>query len=319
MEPELSIIIVNWNGEKFLPDCLKSIADNPPSVSYEVIVIDNDSSDGSPQWLGSDEPKRMFPEGNFNFIKSEENLGFGRANNLVIEQTKTPFVFLLNPDTIVKPGSIETLLETLQLDIRIGIAIPKVVDLNGVVQPSVWAVPTATKLIVEGLGLYRLIPRKLRGEWLLFRHWSYDKSRNVPLASGCAMMAKRKMIENVGTFDPAIFMYGEDLEWCYRMGANGWHIRFDPRAVIIHIGGQSSKSRWSLIESRLKEERSWIEFQHKCLLPFSVFVNSLVRVFTLYPRVLVRKITGKDAAYLNQLIPMQYESMKTVVRKFIAE
>src|SRR5690349_11673042 len=104
MGADLSIVIVNWNGRNFLPDCLQSIAQNPPSCTFEIVVVDNASADGSVEWMKSDEARGMLGEASFRLIESADNLGFGRANNLAFAQTESKYVFVLNPDCVVPPG-----------------------------------------------------------------------------------------------------------------------------------------------------------------------------------------------------------------------
>lgn len=278
MNPELSIIIVNWNGVDFLPSCLKSIAENPPGVEHEVIVIDNASSDGSPQWLASDEAKDIFPAGCFRLIQSDSNLGFGRANNVAIDQTDSPFVFLLNPDTIVKPNAIDRLLRSLRSDDKVGAVAPRLLNVDGSLQPSVWTFPpTATKFLVEGLKLYHFLPKRIRGRWLLSAHWGHDARMEVQHVSGAALMVSRNMINEIGAFDPKFHMYGEDAEFCLRINRNHWKILFEPKAEIVHVGGQSAIQRWG-DETRLKEEAAFLEFQKELLTPFQVMRNTSVRM-----------------------------------------
>src|SRR5438552_1046808 len=173
MAVELSIIIVNWNGEKFLLACLRSIAENPPGVMYEVVVVDNASSDGSAAWLRSKEAKAIFPPGKFKVIESGENLGYGRANNLGIAQTTAPMVLILNPDTTVGENALDHLIRAASRDQRIGISVPRIIGGDGLVQPNVSNFPGVLKIIVDGFGLHRIIPRKIRGERLLAWHWTY--------------------------------------------------------------------------------------------------------------------------------------------------
>ncbi|RMG05069.1 MAG: glycosyltransferase, partial [Acidobacteria bacterium] len=103
----LSIIIVNWNGKDVLPACLRSVAENPPGVDYRVIVVDNASTDESRQWLASGEAAKLFPEGCFEVILNDENVGFGRANNQAMRAFPSDFFFLLNPDCTIEKKAID--------------------------------------------------------------------------------------------------------------------------------------------------------------------------------------------------------------------
>lgn len=276
----LTIIIVNWNGKDFLPQCLRSIAENPPSVSFEVVVVDNLSADGSREWLVSEEAEQIFPAGSFRVILSDENLGFGRANNLAIDSTDSEYLFLLNPDTIVKLDAIDILLAVLKGERAIGAVAPKLLNEDGSTQYSVWGFPpTPLSLLVQGLQFDSLLPKQLLQTWLYASHWSYDRRAAVPMFSGAAIAAKREMIDMVGAFDPDFHMYGEDGEWCVRMNRNGWLTVFEPEAVIVHLGGQSSIQRWGTDDSRIKEQEAFIYFQKKCLPRVCVFSNLITRLF----------------------------------------
>jgi GT2 family glycosyltransferase len=189
--PEITIIIVNWNGIRFLPNCLKSIVEKPPSVSCEIVLVDNDSSDKSVEWLKSDEAKEILKDTKFTLIESGENLGFAKANNMAIEKTVSPIVFLLNPDTIIKQNSIDNLFKTLESEKKIGMVAPKLVGADGINQNNAWAFPGASRILIEGLKITKFIPLHYRKKWLLRGSWDYDGKRDVPMVSGAAMMVKR--------------------------------------------------------------------------------------------------------------------------------
>lgn len=308
MKPELSIIIVNWNGMNFLPNCLKSIEENRPVVPFEVIVVDNASSDGSIEWLHSEQAKSIFREGNFNVIESKENLGFGRANNLAIEQTETPFVFLLNPDTIVFPQSIDTLLSSLKADKKVGICGPKLLNDDGSLQPSALPFPpSGVKFLFDGLQLYKLLPKYVAGDWLLGRHWTHDKKRFLKVISGAALMTRREMINETGAFDEKFHMYGEDIEWCLRVSRLGWKIMFEPKAQIAHLGGQSAIQRWGK-NVRLREEEAFLRFQMDFQTPFQVMRNTSARIFVTSLHYLKSLIFGgANKMILKQVLLIQFK------------
>lgn len=308
---ELSIIIVNWNGRHFLSDCLKSIVENPSSTTYQIIIVDNASTDGSVKCLQSVEVKDLLKNITFRLIESKENLGFGRANNLAIEQTDTPYVFLLNPDTIVKPHAINNLLETLKSDSRIGAVAPKLLNMDGTLQYNVWGFPlTPLSLLVTGLKIHRLLPKKIVGNWLYSWHWNYSERKPVPIVSGAAIMAKRELINDVGVFDPDFFMYGEDWEWCVRMNKNGWKTFFEPAAEIIHLGGLSSIQQWGKKGSRLKEEEAILLFQKKCLPRYLLFANLITRIFLITLYLMKYIFLRKETSMLVSLLKLHFNSLK---------
>jgi len=260
MAVELSIIIVNWNGGELLRRCLESIERGPPSVPYEVVVVDNASTDGNIEWLRAAEWR------NLRLIENTENLGFGKANNRAFAETTAPLLFLLNSDAEVRPGAIDTLIATLKSDERIGACGPRLVNPDGSLQPSVWRNPmNPLEMIAVSLRLYKVLPRRLRGELLLGFHWDHSHRRRANMLSGAAILATRKMIEDVGGFDERFHMYGEDTEWCLRIVRAGWWLMFEPAAEVLHYGGQSSAKRWSSLEKLRVEYTAFFRYQKFCL------------------------------------------------------
>lgn len=310
MSVDLSIIIVNWNGINFLPDCLKSIVENQPKSSFEIVLVDNDSSDNSIDWLESNEAKEILKSINFRLIKSGENLGFGRANNLAIGQTDSPYIFLLNPDTKVRPGAIDILLELLKSDSGIGMTAPKLIGTDGLAQANAWTVPTGTKIIVEGLKLYKFVPQRIRKMFSPLGTEDVDLKRETQIVSGAAMMVKRELIKEVGAFDPDIFMYGEDAEWCIRIGRGGWRIIYEPSAEITHLGGQSSIQLWDQATARIKEEEAGLEFQRKCFSPFLILRVVSARILVLSVFYFSAVFRRKESVQLKEIINLQLRGLK---------
>ena len=141
MDCQLSIVIVNWNCIGLLPRCLDSIARWHPGVPFEVIVVDNVSTDGSLEWLRSPGARSGFADGQFRLIENTTNVGFGRANNRAIASSRSELVFLLNPDTEVRRGAIDALVALLREDHRIGACAPRLLNPDGSLQPSVSRTP----------------------------------------------------------------------------------------------------------------------------------------------------------------------------------
>jgi GT2 family glycosyltransferase len=249
VSPELTIIIVNWNGGELLRSCLKSISLAPPSVAYDIVVVDNASTDDSVAWLRSREVSELLPGISLHVIENSHNVGFSQANNQAFALSRAPMLFLLNPDTEVTPGAIDTLIATLNSNEHVGACGPRLLNTDGSLQPSVYRNPTpAWVTIVTGIGIWRFIPRRLRGDLLLGDHWDHATRRTVPLLFGAAILAKRKMIEVVGGLDERFHMYGEDYEWCLRITRAGWQLIFEPAATVTHHDGQLAKQRWSKSE-----------------------------------------------------------------------
>ncbi len=183
MNTELSIIIVNWNGGSLLTRCVETIVTSEPRVTYEVVIIDNASSDDSLADLQKSESgARLLANDQLRIFKNSENKGFGAANNQAFDLTESPIVFLLNLDTEVHPGTIDTLMRTIHSDSLIGACGPKILNPDGTLQISAFFNPPRVwHTILSQLKLYYLLPRGIRGELLLGRHWDHDRQRTVPM------------------------------------------------------------------------------------------------------------------------------------------
>lgn len=262
LSAELSIIIVNWNGGALLRRTVESVVASPPSIEYEVVVVDNASIDDSlAQLRASEGVAPLIARGRLRVFENADNLGFGKANNGAFALTDAPLLFLLNPDTEVTPGSIDALVATVRSDKRIGMAGPKLVNADGSLQVSVWRNPPAAwEMLLTGFRLHRLLPRRARGELLLADHWDYSRRRDVGMLGGSAMMVRREVIEEVGGFDERFHMYGEDNEWCLRITRAGWRLVFEPEAVVMHHGAASSMKRWDSLEKQRVQSVALLDF-----------------------------------------------------------
>ena len=177
-ESKLSIVIVNWNGGELLKRCLASIIAHPPGVDYEIIVVDNASSDGSVKWLRSEEARALCASLKLLLIANSENLGFSKANNQAFAVNNSPLVFLLNPDTEVQPGAIDRLIDGVNSAADIAACGPRLINPDGSLQPTVWpSPPAAWQILVSGLKLYRLLPPRYRANLLLGGHWDHSTRR----------------------------------------------------------------------------------------------------------------------------------------------
>lgn len=314
--PFLSVIIVNWNGMSFLPDCLKSIGENPPIVPFEIVVVDNASSDGSAEWLLSDQAAQLVGDARLLVIKNDENVGFGAANNQAFEETESPLILLLNPDTIITDRSINQLVATLESAEVIGAVAPKLLNKDGSLQHSVWGgfPPTPFMVIIDGLKLHRLIPRRILATWLFGIHWSHDEKRPVPVVAGAAILIKRSMLNAVGGFDTDFHMYGEDLEWCLRITRGGWQIVFDPSAEVYHLGGRSSLQRWTKDEIGVVQESAHIMFQQKCISPRLALANSISKIVVYKVLQFRRFLRGSDRSNLSALVDLHWKNCLEILK-----
>jgi GT2 family glycosyltransferase len=313
---ELSIIIVNWNGGELLRCSVESVIANPPSIEYEIVVVDNASSDRSIDLLRASERARgLTDQGRLRITENEDNRGFGPANNQAFALTEAPLLLLLNPDTEVTPGSIDRLIATVHSNSNIAAAGPRLLNADGSLQISVWRNPPAAwEIVMSQLYLYRLLPRRFRGELLLGGHWDHSRERNVPMLSGAALLVRRKVIEEVGGFDEQFHMYGEDNEWCLRIVRRGWRLVFQPAAVVLHHGGQSSLRRWNNLEKLRVQLEAGFFFQQRSLPRRSLITNQLANYLTASGQHFWRRLRGINAPDIKLAREIHWEHLKRALR-----
>jgi len=314
--PELSFVVVNWNGGELLRRAVDSILEFPPRVPYDIVVVDNASTDESIRWLRSDELAGRLGGVKLHLIENAENVGFGRANNQAFAFTGARLLFLLNADAELKPGACDTLVATLESDGRVGACGPRLVNPDGSLQISVWRNPPAAwATLVSGLRLYEILPRRLRGELLLAGHWAHDRRRDVGMLSGAAILARREMVEDVGGFDERFHMYGEDNEWCLRMVRAGWRLVFEPAAVVMHHGGHSSQRRWTDREKLGVQLDAFFRFQRYCLSRRQAVSNLLVTSALLCLHRLWRRLRGRPVDDVTLTLEMHLADLKRTLRR----
>lgn len=232
---KISIIIVNYNVKEFLANCLQSVKKSSDGIETEIFVVDNNSSDGSMEFL-----KPRFPE--VKFIENSENLGFGKANNQAIRQASGKYTLILNPDTLLQEDTLRVLVSYMDKNPETGACGCKILNPDGTFAPeSRRSVPTVSSALYKALGLTALFPRsKIFGKY--YQGWKdEDEMGEVPVLSGSFMFFRTKTLLEVEGFDERFFMYGEDIDLCYRVTNSGWKIDYVPSTSIIHYKGESTK------------------------------------------------------------------------------
>lgn len=227
---DLSIIIINWNARDLLEKCLDSIFHGSQSIDFEVIVADNASSDGSADLLG-----QRFPQ--VRVIENDVNVGFARANNQAIHQSRGRYILLLNPDTDVKPGALEILLDFIENHPRAGAVGPRLLNIDGTLQFSCSPTPTLSR---ELLRLFHLPGVRPDGYYPMHR-WDTITPRKVDVLIGACMLLRSETLALVGFLDEDYFMYSEEVDLCYRIKQAGWQLYWVPKAEVEHYGGQSTQ------------------------------------------------------------------------------
>jgi GT2 family glycosyltransferase len=310
-QPELSIIIVNWNGGQSLVECVQSVVDSKLETTFDAVVVDNASEDDSiTQLLSSGKELQL------RVIRNEENRGFGAACNQGFAVTSSPYVFLLNPDAEVEPTSIGTLLESLKKSPGVGAVGPRLLNSDGSVQASVFVnPPNALHTVLWQLKLYHLLPKRLRGELLLGRHWKHNRKRRVPMLTGAAIMIRREVIDQVGGFNEEFHMYGEDNEWCWRIKKAGWELLFEPQAVVRHQGGQSAARRWTPEEKLRVQLEAGFKFEQAALSRRKLIANRLANYLVVSTQVWFRELINEREPTLELVKEIQRELWQRSLKK----
>ena len=286
---DLSIIIVNWNSKDFVRKCVKSIYANTTRITFEIIVVDGASYDGCGEMLA-----REFPE--VRFIQCEKNVGFARANNLGIAQSRGNCVLFLNPDTEVIGNAVGRLFEALNQFPDAGMTGARLLNSDRTVQTScIQSFPAALNQVLDAEFLRRVFPRSRLWGMMALSSGAQTPS-SVEVISGACIMIKRPVLQKLSGFDERYFMYAEDVDLCYRVQKAGFNCLYVPDTQIVHHGGGSSslaRSMFSTVMLResifrfLRFHRGWIAAWRYRI---AIGISSLIRLPLI---VVVNSATGK--------------------------
>jgi len=236
--PLLSVVLVNWNTRAVLRDCLTSIFDHTRALAFEVIVIDNGSTDGSVAMLAGG-----FPQ--VKVIANDANAGFAKACNQGMRISKGEVILLLNSDTYVRDDVIARMAQYVLSRPEIAMAGCQLRYPDDTIQHSAYRSLSIWRSLFEDLWLYKLVPSSKRDEILLGGYWKSDRELEVGWLAGAFMLLRREVFEEVGGFSEDFFMYGEDSEWCMRIRRTGRKIFYNPMGIVYHIGNVSSDIEWT--------------------------------------------------------------------------
>jgi N-acetylglucosaminyl-diphospho-decaprenol L-rhamnosyltransferase len=254
----VDVVIVSWNVRQELLACIDSVLASR-AVDVELIVVDNASHDGSADAVAKRFPKVVL-------VRNSANLGFARAANQGIMQGKSPWVFLLNPDATVPPDAVAALVARLAELPDHGMIVPRLVDGNGNVQRSVFMSASIGVMLLFTTGAYRFLSRSRKQRLLVPGAWE-SVEQDVPWAVGAAMLVRRSTIDRIGLMDESFFVYVEDMEWCERMWAAGYRVRFTPAVSVTHLGNRSGSQRFGSERTRehLRNTRRYLRRRHGVL------------------------------------------------------
>jgi len=273
-EIELSIIIVNYNSGKLLKEVILSIYNNIKNINYEIIVVDNNSTDKS---LAFNLPKIPFK-----LLKLKSNFGFGKANNIGVKNANGKYLYFLNPDAFIIDENTAFLLEEFEKDKKIGIVAPEILNTNGTLQYSCRLSPNVKRLFFYTFGITKIFRSKYVCDYKM-EYWDHSKPIFSDWVSGAAFIIRKDTFNKVDGFDEIFFLFYEDVDLCKKVNDIGLKIKYCPLAKVEHIWGGTSMN---LKEFTQKEEfRSRFKYfkkHHSALklieIKLLTFINVLFRI-----------------------------------------
>jgi len=231
--PKVSIIVLNWNGKQFLKNCLDSLR-KLTYKSVEIIIVDNNSTDGSQEFI-----KKYYPK--FILVENKKNYGFARGNNIGFHKSKGKYVLFLNNDTVVSPSFLESLVDDLEKDSKIGC-----------IQPQIRL--TSEKDRLDQMGSYISFVGFLYhyGYRKKYSEKTYGKRREIFSAKGACIMFSSKLLKKIGLFDEDFFIFFEETDLCFRVWLSGYRVVYEPKSTIYHVvGGDTTASDKYKYERRI--------------------------------------------------------------------
>ena len=293
---DLGIVIVNYNTRDLLRTCLETVYASEGDVSFEVCVVDNGSTDGSAAMVAE-----TFPQ--VRLIANPDNRGYPAANNQGLRAFGFPdaadvprFALLLNPDTELPPSALREMVAFMDAHPDAGVAGPKLVRRDGSLDLACRrSFPSPEVAFYRLIGLSRLFPRSRRFGRYNLTYLDPDRMSEVDAVVGAFMMIRREAIRQVGLMDETFFMYGEDLDWCYRIKAAGWRVYYNPAVTVLHIKRASSRRNprarvefWRAMSIFYRKH-----YAHQTPLPVHLLIETALRLRTAWEAFRVRGEPGR--------------------------
>lgn len=257
MKTELTIIIISFNTRDMTKNCIESVLSHTRNIEFEIIVVDNNSNDGSQQMLKND-----FPQ--IQFIENQNNVGYAKANNQAIEISKGDKILLLNSDTLISDDSIKKMAALLDKNPSVGIVGSKLLNEDGTYQLSCGIFPSLWSEFSSKMMLNRLFKKSRIFNAHKYGFWDYSNTKEVDWVTGAFLMVRKDAIDIAGGLDENFFMFYEDVDFCKRVKSAGWKIFFYPEASIIHLwGGSWKKVRKKIILANCKSTLYFYRKHHQ--------------------------------------------------------
>jgi hypothetical protein len=268
---DISIIIVNWNTRDLLKSCLESVCKDISDISYEIIVVDNASRDGSVAML-----QEKYPE--VRLIQNEKNRGFGAANNQAMRIMTGRYALLLNSDAVLTDNAVRELFSFMEVQSDAAMACGQLLKADGSKQNSVACFPNLLTSVTNTSILEYLFPKSYPS-----KRYNHDKPIEVDSCIGACLLVRKKAVEEVGMFDERYFFFFEETDWAYRMKEAGWKVFHVPAAFIYHFQGQSIgrdiQSRIEFYRSRYQFFRKWKSRPYFIVVCIAIFLRLCINWF----------------------------------------
>lgn len=290
---DLSIVIISFNTLNLTKQCINSIKKYIKNLKYEIIVIDNGSTDGSFQYLS----KLSSQDNNFVLVKNSENLGFAAGNNIGIKKSKGNFVLFLNSDTKITHNVMPEMLDYMNMK-DLGILSCKLIGSDGVVQGNGGYFPTLIRvfswMIIQDLPFVDRVIRPfhpLKPKSLIRNEKFYNSVKDLDWVTGAFVLVKKDLLREGVTWDADYFMYTEDVDFCYQAKRLGWKIEYNPRWSIIHYGGASSNKEFAIVSEFMGIKRFYKKFYPKWQF---ILLRWILKTGTLLRALILSIIEGKE-------------------------
>jgi GT2 family glycosyltransferase len=297
---DVSIVIINWNTKDLLCNCIRSVSKSVGNVSFEIIIVDNGSRDGSVEAVKSE-------FAGVKIISNERNKGYAVAVNQGIQVSQGKYILVLNSDIVLYGGAIERTFNYAQQHPRAAVIGCRVMMDAETVQMTCFRFPDLTNFVLRATGLSRLFPNSRFFGRESMRWWKRDTEMKVDVVSGMFMFVRREAIDKVGLMDEDFFFYVEDVDWCYRFYRAGWDNIFWPGASALHVHGGGQSSGIVRISSFIQQQKSIMLF----------FTKHRGRIVSLFARVLLsvlfasRAIGWSVVVLFKKRTDPSYESITT--------
>lgn len=250
---DLSIIILNYNSKNFLLPCIKGIVQYATELDYEIILVDNASTDNSIAYINQKLLPR-FPQARL--VRAKENRGYAAGNNLGIEAAKGKYIIIMNPDIVIWDNALSRMVEFMENHPRVGLASPRLLSPDGSLQYFCYRFPSPQVLFYRRTPLARFNFAREKINDYIMADWDHSESKSVDWVQGSCVIVRREAIDKVGLMDERFFLYLEDTDWCRRFWQKNWEVWYLSNIEIVHYHNRASASE--KFYQSLFNKMSWV-------------------------------------------------------------